>query len=160
MTEVLHEHAWPGTTIYNTVGSSWASARFSCVAIPAVEPADSRALQFHPCIQQQIDQQGLSSGHAAVATSGAQQLRLYSCLLQQLDALGWSKVAEVSPGLNSIALQLQDAAGRVHPARVLLPAGFPAAAPVVSISLPQHFKSRWLPGHTLTQLVAQLEQVS
>lgn len=107
-----------------------------------------------------MDMQGLSSGHESVARSGKQQLFLYSLLLQQLDTLGWSKIAEVSPGLSRIALQLQDGARREHNVTVQLPVGFPAAAPNVAISLPRPFRLKWLPGYTLTHLVAQLEQVS
>lgn len=111
-----------------------------------------------PC-QGQPNQQSPDGPSTPIAQSRTLQLSFYSSLLQQLDAVGWSVVADVASDLSSVELQLQDAAGRVHTALVQLPSGFPAATPAVSICLPKPLKLRWLPGHTLTQLVAQIQQV-
>lgn len=82
-----------------------------------------------------------------------------AALLQQLDALGWRQVEHVSADLRSITLALHDAAQRRHTVALALPPGFPAAAPTVTVSLPRPWRPRWLPGHSLAQLVAQLQQV-
>lgn len=83
----------------------------------------------------------------------------FGMLLQQLDAVSWQRIAKLSPDLSSLVLRLHDANGRTHTADVQLPAGFPVSAPAVTVHLPKPFKLKWLPGHTLLQLVQQLEQV-
>lgn len=82
----------------------------------------------------------------------------FKTLLQQLNAVGWDK-ASLSADLKTVTLHLQDAACRCHTAEVLLPQGFPIAAPAVHVQLPTPFKVRWLPGDSLATLVAQLEKV-
>lgn len=109
---------------------------------------------------QQQDHQELCGGHEALCSSQYQQLSLYRSVLQQLDALSWSRVASVSEDLSSITLQLVDTCQRLHMAVVSIPKEFPDVAPSVDISLPKPLKLKWAPGHTLLQLVRQVEQVS
>jgi hypothetical protein len=88
-----------------------------------------------------------------------QQQQLCALLLQQMDALGWQHIGQLAPDLSSVSLQLHDTSGRLHTAELQLPAGFPVSAPIVTLHLPKPFKLKWLPGHTLLQLMQQLEQV-
>lgn len=85
-------------------------------------------------------------------------LHYFKSVLQQIDALGWDK-ASLSADLSLVILQLRDAAGRCHRAEVQLPAGFPIAAPMVTIQLPGRLAARWLPGDSLATLTDQLQKV-
>jgi hypothetical protein len=85
-------------------------------------------------------------------------LHYFKSVLQQIDALGWDK-ASLSDDLSVVVLQLRDAAGRCHRAEVQLSAGFPIAAPQVTIQLPGRLVARWLPGDSLATLAEQIQKV-
>lgn len=125
--------------------------------------ADTAATHTHPTRQQQplLQPFSTSTTNTTPSTSSIEQhLPYFQTLLQQLDAVGWDKVCLLDDAdLQRVLLQLCDAAGRRHRAQVVLPAGFPIAAPSVTIQLPAPFRVRWLPGDSLASLVTQLEKV-
>lgn len=116
---------------------------FSLVERPAL-PHDSFV---DPALQPFLPSTGTPAG-----------LPYFKSVLQQIDALGWDK-ASLSDDLSVVVLRLQDAAGRCHRAEVQLPAGFPIAAPMVTIQLPGRMAARWLPGDSLATLADQLQKV-
>eukprot|EP00775_Hariotina_reticulata_P008989 gene8989-biopygen10842 len=129
--------------------------------------ADSLQSLPHVFPLQALDEQHIQSNpwptcHGSVDCTWKQQQKLCTSrlLLQQLDGMGWDKITDVSSDLTSITLSLRDAAGRQHQASIQVPAGFPVAAPSVSIKLPvATWKPKWVPGNTLSHLITQLNQV-
>lgn len=81
----------------------------------------------------------------------------FSGLVAELDEVGWGRLVALGTQLSSLAVRVQDAAGRQHEVRVVLPPGYPQAAPSVEADLPRPLELRWAPGDTLAGALRQVE---
>lgn len=124
----------------------------------SIGDTDAHCHTTYPLAATSTDSEPAIQPATGPASTHEASLPYFKTLLQQLDAVGWDK-ATLSADLNTVILHLHDAAHRCHTAEVLLPQGFPLAAPTVHVQLPTPFKVRWLPGDSLATLVGQIKKV-
>ena len=84
------------------------------------------------------------SAATPAAPSATRPAAFYSGLRGELEALGWQRVAALSPDLSAVTLAAVDAAGRRHELRLSLPPGYPAAQPTPAADLPAPLELRWV----------------
>ncbi|PSC68290.1 E3 ubiquitin-ligase FANCL [Micractinium conductrix] len=108
-------------------------------------------------LQNMVDQLSLESAATPAAPSATRPAAFYSGLRGELEALGWQRVAALSPDLSAVTLAAVDAAGRRHELRLSLPPGYPAAQPTPAADLPAPLELRWGAGASLATCLAQFE---
>ncbi|KAJ0397953.1 hypothetical protein ATCC90586_002016 [Pythium insidiosum] len=89
-----------------------------------------------------------STDPSSTATSQAAPTQVpsaeyYTRLMDEISAVGWPNIVGISDDLQSLELQVADAADRRHHIRVDLPHDYPRTAPTCSVDAPEAFQLHW-----------------
>ena len=85
----------------------------------------------------------------STGTSRVAELRdasFYELIVHEMDQVGWGILAGVSSTLDTLELQVKEAAGRDHTLTLQIPEDYPRSPPIAQASLPAAFELRW-PSH-------------
>jgi E3 ubiquitin-protein ligase FANCL len=103
--------------------------------------ANSFLAELTELLEREREQDSADKG--ASATSQLPSTAFYELLVSELDAVGWGLLVSVSPALDELQLQIEDAAGRAHVLELAIPSDYPRSPPRARASLPVPFELRW-----------------
>ena len=79
------------------------------------------------------------------------------CIVEEIDEIGWERVVSVDEQVQTVALAIDDEAGRQHHVEFSFPADYPARAPDMRVATPRPFMLHWERGSSLRDAVSQFK---